>query len=337
MSETTSNLPICIHCGTPRPADESVCPSCGKPWIDVHIAPPSEAAVPPESAAVAGAAVAAAATPPPPVDPPGVPDLAPHDTGEFGLDEWTLPPDPPKSKAIWLIPIVLVLLIGGFWAYVAFFGGSSTETTTTTSPETTTTIADTTTTTEPQETTTTTSATTTTIAAFPPASDWPAAGDPVAQEDLTLMAAGIGPIEFGSTLADSSGILVASLGEAEVAGDDDVCFPEEAYWLQWGPLRAIYDGYEPDSQFVSYRYEDLGIGDTTVDLATLSGIQLGDTIEDLQNTYVSYTVTFEVIDAQDYFRLLDGGELLLWGPVTSTDPDGTIIGIYSPTPCPSDQ
>lgn len=247
MSDTTSNLPICIHCGTPRPADESLCPTCGKPWIDVRITPPTEPAVPPvapAAGAVAGAA-AVAATSPPPVPPPGPEDLAPHDTGEFGLDDWTLPPDPPKSKAIWLVPIILVLAVGGFWAYVAFSGGSTGDTTTTTADTTTTTAAqDTTTTSESQDTTTTTQGTTTTIAAFPPASSWPAAGDPVDQVDLTLMAAGIGPIDFGTTLADSSGILVASLGEAEAAGDDDVCFPEEAYWLQWGSLRAIFDGYE---------------------------------------------------------------------------------------------
>jgi hypothetical protein len=162
-----------------------------------------------------------------------------------------------------------------------------------------------------------------------------AIGDPIPQADLTLQAAGIGPIAFGTPLSDAAGSLVASLGEAEVAGNDDVCVPEEQYWLQWGPLRALFDGTEPDSLFVAYQYEDIGVGTAAVDLATLSGIELGDTVQQLEDTYVSYTVTFEVIDAQDYFRLSDGGDLLLWGPVTSTDADGTIVGIYSPSPCPS--
>jgi hypothetical protein len=70
-------------------------------------------------------------------------------------------------------------------------------------------------------------------------------------------------------------------------------------------------------------------------LETLSGIRLGDTVEVLQSTYGSYTVSFEVIDGKDHFRLLDGGELLLWGPVTSTEAQGTVEGIYSPDPCPS--
>lgn len=338
MSDTTSNLPICIHCGTPRPADETLCPSCGKPWIDVQIAPPGEPGVPPAAVAAGAAAGVAAATPNPPTPPPpSADDLPPHDTGEFGLDEWTLPPEPPRSRAIWLVPIVLLLGVGAFWAYVAFFGGSSTPTTIAADTTTSTAAQDTTTSSQPDETTTTSQPdeTTTTLPAFPPASSWPAVGDPVDQADLTLQAAGIGPIDFGATLAESAGILVASLGEAEVAGNDDVCFPEEQYWLQWGPLRALFDGFEADSQFVAYKYEDIGVGTADVALSTLSGIELGDTVEQLQETYASYTVTFEVIDGQDYFRLVDGGDLLLWGPVTSTDADGTIIGIYSPSPCPA--
>ncbi|MGI9528921.1 MAG: hypothetical protein ACR2NG_04360 [Acidimicrobiia bacterium] len=76
--------------------------------------------------------------------------------------------------------------------------------------------------------------------------------------------------------------------------------------------------------------------DTELDLATLSGLELGDTVADLKQIYSSFTITFEVIDGQDHFRLLDGGELLLWGPVTSSDNDGIVLGIYSPTQCDND-
>jgi hypothetical protein len=86
---------------------------------------------------------------------------------------------------------------------------------------------------------------------------------------------------------------------------------------------------------VSYRYEDANAGTSQVILRTLSGLELGQTVSQLQQTYTSYTITFEVIDDQDHFRLVDGGELLLWGPVSSTDADGTILGIYSPSPCPA--
>ncbi|MCL1598317.1 MAG: hypothetical protein M3094_03975, partial [Actinomycetia bacterium] len=44
MDTTSSQLPICIHCGTPRPADETLCPTCGKPWIDTKVETPEHAA-----------------------------------------------------------------------------------------------------------------------------------------------------------------------------------------------------------------------------------------------------------------------------------------------------
>ena len=122
------------------------------------------------------------------------------------------------------------------------------------------------------------------------------------------------------------------MGEAELSGVDGVCGPEEGYWLQWGELQATFDGYEDGSLFVSYRYEDVGL-ETSLGLATLSGLELGDTVATLKQIYSSFTIAFEVIDGRDHFRLLDGAELLLWGPVTSTDDDGLVEGIYSPSPC----
>jgi len=147
-------------------------------------------------------------------------------------------------------------------------------------------------------------------------------------------AAGIGPIALGSSIGEAAGALVASLGEADAAGlDTDLCGSQEWYWLRWGDLEAIFDGYADDATFIAYRYETTGSGTPDPVLETLSGIRLGDTVEALQSTYGSYTVSFEVIKGKDHFRLLDGGELLLWGPVTSTEQQGTVEGIYSPDPC----
>ena len=36
--------------------------------------------------------------------------------------------------------------------------------------------------------------------------------------------------------------------------------------------------------------------------------------------------SFEVIEGKDHFRLSDGGVLLLWGPVSSTEPEVTNFG-----------
>jgi hypothetical protein len=344
MDTTSSQLPVCVYCGTPRPADESSCPTCGKGWIDVRVGdladPPANTPNPPVDRDDTPAPVPPAPPPPPPSPPP--PPIAPpppppsiDDTGEFGFDDWTLPPDRPRNRGIWLIPIVLLIAVVIVWILV-FLDGDSTPTTTPIAETTTTTVPETTTTTTVPETTTTTTVpetTTTTVAALPPPATWPPAGDPIDAADLTLRAAGIGPIDIGSPIAEVAGALGATFGEATASGDDDLCPPAESYWLQWSDLRVIFDGFGTDATFVSYRYEDVGAAGEPLGLSTLSGLTVGDTVADLGQIYSQFTITFELIDGVDHFRLLDGGELLLWGPVSSTEPEGIVEGIYSPSPC----
>lgn len=337
MTRTTSNLPICIHCGTPRPADETLCPECGRPWIDVRIATQIPTAAEASQADVPTADTTDVVVPPDPPRPDAQPPTVEiHDTGEFGMDDWSLPPDPPKNRTVWLLPLALLAAVGAFWAFV-YFGGDST-TTSTLVAETPTSTTTSTTTTIPvvvaDPSTTTSSTTTTTTVPYPAATDWVAFGDDLPTTELGLKAAGIGPLLFGASIEDVAGQLVASIGQAESAGDSAVCHPAEAYWLQWGPLKAIFDGYEPGSSFVSFRYEETDDGSANVILRTLSGLELGQTVSQLQATYPQFTITFELIDGRDHFRLASGGDLLLWGPVSSTDSDGTVLGIYSPTPCP---
>lgn len=333
MTNTSSDLPVCIYCGTPRPADESQCPKCGKPWIDVSIddAAPAGAAVTAGVAATARASSVNAPPPPPPDSP------HPDDTGEFDFDDWTLPPEPSPSRARWLIPLILLVAVVVLWALVFVNRDGTTTASSVVAAETTTTLATTTTvaeTTTTSEATATTSSTTTTTVAFPAAESWEAVGDPMPTTELGLKASGIGSIEIGSPITDSAGALIASLGTAEAAGlDSDLCEGSEWYWLDWGDLRGIFDGYSQDATFIAYRYEGDGDGDPDPMLETLSGVRLGDTVESLQSTYTSYTVSFEVIEGKDHFRLSDGGDLLLWGPVSSTEPQGIVEGIYSPDPC----
>ncbi len=331
MNTTSSHLPICVHCGTPRPADETLCPTCGKPWIDTTIQDvPVRQSGPTPRATPAGASNVE-------------PDFAQDDTGEFSFDDWTLPPEPRRRVAVWLIPLLFVIAAGGVWAVTSLGTDATPEPTiaaapsslppatigtvappTTTPPQATTTV----------EQTTTTVAPTTTVPSFAQPSRWDVQSTPVDAAELTLRAEGIGPIDVGTPIEEAAGILTASLGEADAAGIDGLCQPQESYWLQWGRFKAIFNGDGAGAELVSYRYE---ISDTAVDdveLTTLSGVALGDSITDLQDTYKVYTVSFEIIGSTDYFRLSDGGQLLLWGPVTSTDPTGTITGIYSPSPCP---
>ena len=353
MTDTSSSLPICVYCGTQRPADETRCPNCGKAWIDVSVDDPEVPLVPPATtsgAAVAGAVAAGSASPdtpsqasssgttPPPVPPPAADSLSADDTGEFGFDDWTLPPEPGGGKAKWFIPIVLVLAFGAMWVFVFMDRGSPSATTTLVASETTTSLAPTTTaadTTTTQAETTTTSSTTTTVP-WPAAESWPAVGEAIPVTELGLGASGIGPIDLGTPIDAAAGAFVASLGTAGEAGYDmSMCEGTDWYWLTWGDLWGIFDGYDSDATFIAYRYESDGGAEPEPTLETLSGVRLGDTVETLTNTYAAYTVSFEVINGKDHFRLSDDGELLLWGPLSSTEPQGIVEGIYSPDPCPS--
>jgi hypothetical protein len=422
MNTTSSQLPVCVHCGTPRPADETLCPKCGKPWIDTTIKPASasdaepptvapgtgtdvdaeeESDQPPVGAVAAAAAIGVAAsidtgedepeeeptnaegadssdadtaedeepgtdhvgTPPPPAQPGGVAaaatvgaksvsadeagnelaeatpvvvppppaDLGPDDTGEFAFDTWTQPPEDEEERrgTAWLVPAGIVVVILAAVAYLLFGGGNAPSTTTAAEPSTTVAPVSTTNT----SVTTTTQAPTTTVIAFPLPGDWPPNGEPIDTADLTLTQSAIGPIDIGTSIDDVAGALTASLGEATASGIDGLCPPEESYWLQFGQLTAIFDGFDSASLFVSYRYDEPQGDDSDLGLKTLSGIAIGDTVEDLINTYTQFTISFEIIDSKDYFRLSDGGDLLLWGPVSSVDPAGLIEGIYSPTAC----
>lgn len=264
------------------------------------------------------------------VPPPPAP-LGPDDTGEFAFDAWTQPVEDdngPRGTA-WLVPAGILVAILAAVAFLIFGGGNAPSTTTVAAVNTTIAPVATTSTTA----TTTTQAPTTTAVVFPLPDDWPPVGEPIDIVDLTLKQSAIGPIDIGMAIGDVAGALTSSLGEASGSGIDGLCPPDESYWLQFGQLTAIFDGFESASVFVSYRYDEPQGTDPELGLETLSGIAIGDTVEDLINTYTQFTISFEIIDSKDHFRLSDGGDLLLWGPLSSSDPAGLIEGIYSPTAC----
>lgn len=330
MSSTSSHLPICVHCGTARPADETLCPKCAEPWIDVSVTDVTRSVAP-------GTVPGARSSLPAPT--PVSPVRASEETGEFDFDEWTLPPDRRSSRAKWFVPLILLLAVVGTWALVLVDRDGSSAEPTVAVLETTITQSPTTTDAPPATTqpTTTTSAPTTTTVPYPPVASWAPVGDPIPTPELSLKASGIGPIIHGMSLADAAGRLVASFGEPDAAGLDlDICPSSELYWLQWGDFRALFDGYTDGASFVAYRYERTGTTSAGPELETLSGIRLGDTVEAFQSTYVAFTISFEVMNDRNYFKLSNGGELLLWGPVTSTEPRGTIEGVYSPDSCETD-
>jgi hypothetical protein len=200
----------------------------------------------------------------------------------------------------------------------------------TTIPETPVTAAPTTTTPPP------TTAPTTTI---PAPSDLGVAGDPVPISRLTLKADGLGPIEIGTPASEAIGRLVASLGTPEAIGIAGqaygLCADEDGRVIRWAELNAIVSGTLVEGSFVGYRYEEQAVPTGTIDLATPSGIHLGDDIATLNEVYARYSISYETAGGESTFSLSLDEELLLWGPVSSTEESGRIEGIYSPPSCGS--
>lgn len=177
---------------------------------------------------------------------------------------------------------------------------------------------------------TTTLAPTTTVPAIEPV------GDPIPLPDLQLGAFALGPIDFGAT--DGLGRLVASLDQPEAiaaAGvEHGLCPDETGFVAQWGPLSAIFIGSTQTNLLVGYQLGN-DPAHPASELTTLSGLQVGDTVAELESTYASLSISYEEIDGQLHFILVRQADsvTLLWGPVTSADADGTVEGIYSPRAC----
>jgi hypothetical protein len=341
---TSALMPLCVYCGTERPADHSRCATCGRTWIDIRVGSSERIPV----AVAVGAAVESSH--PAQVVTDVSPPVDPDDSEGFlaDWDPWSVPATADKDRLRWLIPAVLAgavivvygLIFLGFLDAGPADDASVPETTavtaTTAAPPTTQPVA-TTAAPPPSTTSTTAPAETDTIdytALFE------ASGDAVTLNNITLRSSSIGPIEFGSPATEAAGRLVASLRTPEdggVAGADlGLCAGETGFWLRWGELVTVFSGEPDDGNLVSYRYATTsGPAISHLEISTLSGLGLDDTIADLETTYAQFTIRYEDIDGTAHFSVLEGDQLLLWGPVSSTDASGRILGIYSPDPCPA--
>ncbi len=201
-------------------------------------------------------------------------------------------------------------------------------------PETTTTAAPPTSSTPPS--TTTLAPPTTTIAPVT------AIGSPIALSELTMGGFAFGPFSFGSNGEQVLGRLTATFGQPDSLGPADttwgLCATDSGSVATWGGIAAIFRDVDGTSEFVGYRIGDAtGIddGDPGGDLATLSGISIGDTITTLRQIYANSTIELFELDGQPYFRLLRSGtqRLLLYGPISVQADDGSILGIYSRDAC----
>lgn len=265
-------------------------------------------------------------------------------------DPLTLPlPERKRPRDRWTPTIVgLVIAVIAIFGLSRLFGGSSTD------PE-----ADTqvlgntltgpistvpsplpepsTTTTAPTTTTTTTPATTTTI---PQLSVSPV-GDPIPLSELQLGAFALEPFEFGTPFGEVIGRFAASFDEpSEVTeigisnGEFGTCNGNLIQTVRWGRLLVIgmgngsgelvLAGYRLDSRFDSFRYPVV---------RTISGLGAGDSVADLESTYTRVKYISDPSEGL-VFQVFGGdGSLLLWGPVTSSEAGGEVLGIYSPNSC----
>jgi hypothetical protein len=193
--------------------------------------------------------------------------------------------------------------------------------------------------------TTTTEATTTTTTVAPtttlPALTVIPSGPPIALSELRLGAFGLEPFSFGDDYNTVLGRLGASLDEASEVGRPGIssgefgtCVGDVIQTVRWGRLIVIgvendagvmsLAGYRLDSTYDTFRYPSI---------RTISGVGVGDRVSALESAYsrVSY-LNDESVGL--VFQVRGGdGSLLIWGPVTSNDAAGEIIGIYSPNSC----
>ncbi|MEA3511089.1 MAG: hypothetical protein U9R51_06600 [Actinomycetota bacterium] len=341
---TSTHLPLCVYCGTARPADQTRCPHCGRPWIDVRVGAQVEDRIPVMAgvAAVAGEATAETPTVSPPTSTPPESQSASEDGGFPPIDE--VADDDGSGNFRWLIPALIAAIATVVIALFAFGVLDETAETNaapaTTLPPAPTTIGPTTvpptptTTIAPTTTSTTTSTTTTTI---PGPSTVEAVGAAVPFSALTLTANGIGPIAFGDAAPDAIGRLIASLGEPEetgVAGDEmGLCADDDGRFMRWAGLTIAVTGTFADGTFSGYRYENEAVPTMHLDLATPSGLRIGDPISTLNQIYSSYQIDYLSSGGVDLFRLSDTDGPLLWGPVSSIEDSGRVEGLYAPTAC----
>ena len=170
-------------------------------------------------------------------------------------------------------------------------------------------------------------------------------GDPIPLSEMQMKAAGLGPLAFGDDSDQVLGQLAATYGQPTDdtgfrVGDGTFgeCPGDSVRVVRWGPLNIVSIGEEGSAEFVSYRL-DLrygGITSPTTDIATLSGLRVGDQVGDLEGIYEGYAIEYVVdedIGLTFELRENTAGDLLLWGPVDSQAEDALVTGIYSKDAC----
>ncbi len=162
---------------------------------------------------------------------------------------------------------------------------------------------------------------------------------------LPLHFLGMGPLRLGDDADEVLGSLAASLGQPNgdtgpvvSQGEHGTCPGDEIREVQWGPLVVVsLTDSDAAATFHGYRV-DGRLPDATglaLELETLSGLQIGDTVATLEDIYAgSYTISLtEGTPDGPTFEIRGGSTVLLRGPLTSLGENGTVQGIFSAAEC----
>lgn len=173
-----------------------------------------------------------------------------------------------------------------------------------------------------------------------------ATGNPVDISELTLAVDSMGPIQLGASAPRAVGRLIASLGAPDEdsgavisTGAFGSCEGDVERIVRWGPLVVVVIVDDDRTQTLGGYRLDLsygGFNSPTADLQTLSGLQLGNSVAQLERIYEGFEIEYLTHpDLENIFELRssNSGNLLLWGPISSADESGFIEGIYSPDAC----
>lgn len=260
----------------------------------------------------------------------------------------TTPPAQPPGSPLLTGLIIGLLLIALSVAVFQLLGPDDSDT-----------VAGTTTTSEGDETTTTdgsgtttTSDDTVTTTSIPATEPYPPVDPLIPVADMKMITDGmrindndIPDIVFGTDADVAIGRFVASFGAPtndtgwQISTNGyGVCAGELERIVFFGTYAAIVTKPGGQEVFSGYR-QDLLTGDLThpaSGLETLSGLKVGDTVEQLQEIYKSQNVSFAVDPKLDNVYLVESstsGNLLLWGPVEGEESDDRVVGIFAPDVC----
>ena len=168
-------------------------------------------------------------------------------------------------------------------------------------------------------------------------------GEALPIEQLTLSVLGIGPLDFGDSAEAVLGRLAATFGQpdfdsgAVTGGEYGTCTEGTYRVVSWGSLAVTTRFAGGAETFDSFRVDlrDFEFPGPAAALQTLSGFKAGATVAELESIYVpGFQIEYRTHPVEgDIYELSSNQGLLLWGPVSSSDDDGTVLGIFSPSTC----